>query len=179
MFCTVLPGRNTRDHCTHLTCKLGHWTKWDHYKHPLPWHSLPCWDGVFSLDHTPICQQGLFKCQCVYDFYIFALAVQVSPLHASYLKTGSLTEVRPLQASLIISLCAVLGWCFLIRSSLWVSIWALKGSVCLWFVQFWLGRTSETTAHTLLENWVTDWYEATTSTLSQNTLFNVGMLFSH
>ena len=140
MVCTVLPRRNTRDHYTHLTCKLGHWTKWDHYKHPLPSHSVPCWDGVFSLDHTRMCQQGLFKCQCVYDFYIFAWAVQVRPLHASNLKTGSLTQVRPLQASLIISLCALLGWCFLIRSSPWVSIWAPKGSVSLWLVQFWLAE---------------------------------------
>ena len=179
MVCTVLPKRNTRDHYTHLTCKLGHWTKWDHYKHPLPSHSVPCWDGVFSLDHTRMCQQGLFKCQCVYDFYIFAWAVQVRPLHASYLKTGSLTQVRPLQASLIISLCALLGWCFLIRSSPWVSIWAPKGSVSLWFVQFWLGRTSETTAHTLLENWITGWSETITSTPYHITVYHVGMIFSH
>ena len=53
------------------------------------------------------------------------------PLHASYMKTGSPAEVRPLQASLILSLCALLGWCFLIRSALWVSIWAPKGLVWL------------------------------------------------
>ena len=66
------------------------------------------------------------------------------------------------------------GWSLLIRSYLWVSIWAPKGSVCLWFVQFWRGRTSETTAHTLLEIWVTGWSETTTSTPYHITLCFVG-----
>ena len=99
------------------------------------------------------------------------------PLHASYLKTGSLAEVRPLQASLVISLCALLGWSILIRSCLWVSICATKGSVCLWFVQFWWGRTSETTAHTLFEIWVTGRSETTTSTPYHITLCFVGWSF--
>ena len=86
------------------------------------------------------------------------------PLHTPYLKSGSQDEVRPLQAPLTISLCALLGWSFCIRSCLWASICAPKGSVWLWFVQFWRGRTSETTAHTLLEIWVTGWSETTTST---------------
>ena len=97
-------------------------------------------------------------------------------MHASYLKTGSLTEVRPLQAPLIISLCALLGWSFLIRTCLWVSICAPKGSVCRWFVQFWRGRTSETIAHTLLEIWVTGWSETTTSTPYHITLCFVGVI---
>ena len=87
--------------------------------------------------------------------------------------------MRPLQAPLIISLCALLGWSFLIRSCLWVSICSPKGSVCLWFVQFCLGRTSETTAHTVLEIWVTGWSETTTSTSCHITLCFVGVIFSH
>ena len=149
---SVLPGQNKWDHCMHLTYKLGHWVKWDHYKHLLPYHCLPCWGDVFPLDHISVCQWGLFKCQGVYGLYRFAWTEQVRPLHASYLKIGSLAEVRPLQASLVISLCALLGWSFLNRSSLWVSTLAPIGSVCLWFVQFCLGRTSETTARILLTN---------------------------
>ena len=109
MVCTILVGLNKWDHCTHLTCNLGHKMKWDHYKHPLSYHFVLCW-----------------------------------------------------------------GWSFLIRLYLWVSIWAPKGSVCLWFVLFCLGRTSETTAHTLLEIWVTGWSETTTSTPYHITLCFVG-----
>ena len=108
---------------------------------------------MFSHHIISLCVSRVsFKCQCVYGLYSFAWTEQVRPLHASYLKTGSLAEVRPLQASLVISLCAWLGWSILVRSCLWVSIWAPKGSVCLWFLQFWRGRTSETTAHTLLKS---------------------------
>ena len=152
MVCTCLPGQNKWDHCRHLTWKLGHRPKWDHYKHPLSYHCVFCWGDLFSLDHLCGYQYKLLKVQCVYGLYSFAWTEQVRPLQASYLKTGSPAEVRPLQASLIISLCVLLGWSFLIRSSLWVSILAPKGSVCLWFVQFCLGRTSETTARILLAN---------------------------
>ena len=120
-----------------------------------------------------------FKCQCVYGLYSFAWTEQVRPLQASYLKTGSPTEVRLLQTSLVISMCALLGWSILIRSCLWVSICAPKGSECLWFVQFWRGKTSETTAHTLLEIWVTGWSETTTSTPYHITLCFVRVIFSH
>ena len=74
-----------------------------------------------------MCQWGLFKCQGVYGLYRFAWTEQVRPLQASYLKTGSLAEVRPLQASLVISLCALLGWCFLIRSVCGCQYEPLKG----------------------------------------------------
>ena len=153
--------------------------KWDHYKHPLPYHFVLCWGDLFSVDHVCGYPYALLKDQCVYGLYTFGGAEQVRPLHTPYLKSGSQDEVRPLQAPLIISLCSLLGWSFLIRLYLWVSIWAPKGSVRLWFVQFCLDRTSETIARILLENWVTDWSETTTSTLSHNTLSSVGMLFSH
>ena len=133
---------------------------------------------IFSHRIISLCVSSVsFKCQCVYGLYSFAWTEQVRPLHASYLKTGSLAEVRPLHASLVISLCALLGWSFLIRSCLWVSIYSPKGSMCLWFVQFWWRRTSETTAHTLLEIWVTGWSETTTSTLYHFTLCFVGVIF--
>ena len=154
MVCTVLAGLNKWDHCAHLAWNLGHRMKWDHYKHPLSYHFVLCWGDLFALDYICGYQHELLKGQCVYGFYSFAWTEQVRPLHASYLKTGSLAEVRPLHASLVISLCALLGWSILIRPCLWVSIWTPKGSVCLWFVQFWRSRTSETTAHALLEIWV-------------------------
>ena len=149
MVCTVLAGQNKWDHCTHLTWNLGHRMKWDHYKHPLLYHFVLCWSDLFSLDYICGYQYELLKGECVYGFYSFVWAEQVRPLHTPYLKSGSQNEVRPLQAPLIISLCALLEWYFLIRLYLWVSICAPKASMCLWFVQFWRGRTSETTAHTL------------------------------
>ena len=179
MVCTCLPGQNKWDHCRHLTWKLGHRPKWDHYKHPLSYHCVYCWGDLFSLDHLCGYQYQLLKCQCVYGLYSFAWTEQVRPLHASYLKTGSPAEVRLLQASLILSLCVLLGWSFLIRSSLWVSILAPKGSVCLWFVQFCLGRTSETTACILLANYVTGWSETTTSSPYHITVYHVGVMFYH
>ena len=179
MVCIVLLGQNTWDHCTHLTWKLGHQQKWDHYKHPSLYHCVLCWGDVFSLDQLCGYQYEALKGQCVYGLYSSAWAEPVRLLHASYLKTGSLTEVRPLQAPLVTSLCALMGWSFLIRSSLWVSILAPKGSVCVWFVQFCLGRTSETTAGTLLENWVIGSSETTTSTPYHITVCHVGVMFSH
>ena len=153
--------------------------KWDHYKHP--YHITLCSVGgdLFSLDYICGYQYELLKGQCVYDLYSFAWTEQVRPLHASYLKTGSLAEVRPLQASLVIYLCALLGWSILIRSCLWVSICAPKGSECLWFAQFWRGWTSETTAHILLENWVTGLGETTASIPYYITVYHVGLMFSH
>ena len=174
MVSTVLSGQNKWDHCTHLTWNLGHRMKWDHYKHPLSYHFVLCWGDLFSLDHVCGYPYALLKGQCVHGLYSIGGAEQVRPLHTPYLKSGSQDEVRPLQAPLIISLCALLGWSFLIRSCLWVSICAPKGSVCPWFVQFWRGRTSETTAHTLLEIWVTGWSETTTSTSCHITLCFVG-----
>ena len=179
MVCTVLSGQNKWDHCTHLTWNLGHRMKWDHYTHPLSYHFVLCWDDLFSLDHVCGYPYALLKGQCVDGLYSFVWAEQVRPLHTPYLKSRSQDEVRPLQAPIIISLCALLGWSFLIRSCLWVSICAPKGSVCRWFVQFWRGRTSETTAHTLLEIWVTGWSETTTSTHYHITLCFVGVIFSH
>ena len=179
MVCTDLAGQNKWDHCTHLTWNLGHRMKWDHYKHPLSYHFVLCWGDLFSLDHVCGYQYALLKGQCVYGLYSLGGAEKVRPLHTPYLKSGSQYEVRPLQAPLIISLCALLWWSFLIRSCLWVSICASKGSVCLWFVQIWRGRTSETTAHTLLEIWVTVWSETTTSTPYHITLCFVGVIFSH
>ena len=123
----VLLGQNKWDHCTHLTWKLVHRQKWDHYKHPLLYHCVLCWGDVFSLEQLCGYQYEPLKGQCIYGLYSSACAEQVRPLRTSYLKTGSPAEVRPLQVSLIISLCVLLGWSFLIRSSLWVSILALKG----------------------------------------------------
>ena len=147
----------------------------------IPYHINVYHTGLmFSHQIIPLCVSRVsFKCQCVYGLYSFAWTEQMRPLHASYLKTGSLAEVRPLQASLVISLCALLGWSIPIRSCLWISICAPKGSVCLWFVQFWRGRTSETTAHTLLEIWVTGWSETTTSTPYHITLCFVEVIVSH
>ena len=149
---TFLPAQYKWDHCMHLTWKLGHQLKWDHYMRPLLYHCMLCWGDLFSLDHVCGYQYALLKGQCFYGLYSFGGAEHVRPLHTPYLKSGSQDEVRPLQAPLIISLCALLGWSFLIRLYLWVSIWAPKGSVCLWFVQFCLDRTSETIAGILLEN---------------------------
>ena len=146
---------------------------------PLPYHFVLCWGDLFALNHVCGFQYALLKGQCVYGLYSFGGAEQVRPLHTPYLKSGSQDEVRPLQAPLTISLCALLGWSFRIRSCLWVSICAPKRSMCLWFVQFWRGRTSETTAHTLLEIWVTGWSETTTSTPNHITLCSVGLIFLH
>ena len=90
MVCTVFPGQNKWDHCTHLTWKLGHWLKWDHYKHPLLYRCVLCWGDLFSLDHVCGYQYALLNGQCVYGLYSFAWAEQVRPLHASYLQTRSL-----------------------------------------------------------------------------------------
>ena len=179
MVCTVLPGQNKWDHCRHLTWKLGHRQKWDHYKHPLLYHCVLCWGDVFSFDQLCGYQYEPLKGQCIYGLYSSAWAEQMRPLHASYLKTGSPAEVRPLQASLIISLCVLLGWSFLNRSSLWVSILALKGSVCLCFFQFCQKGTHETTTDILLANWVTGRSETIKSTLYHKTLNHVGMMFPH
>ena len=151
MVCTVLAGHNKWDHCTHLTWNLGHRMKWDHYKHPLPYHFVLCWGDLFASDHVCGHQYALLKGQCVYGLYSFGGAEQVRPLHTPYLKSGSQDEVRPLQAPLTISLCALLGWSLCIRSCLWVSICSPKGSVCLWFVPFCRDRTIETIARILLE----------------------------
>ena len=177
MVCTALAGHNKWDHCTHLTWNLGHRMKWDHYKHPSPYHFVLCWGDLFASDHVCGHQYAPLKGQCVYGLYSFGGAEQVRPLHTPYLESGSQDEVRPLQAPLTISLCALLGWSFLSRSCLWVSICAPKGPMCLWFVHFWRGRTSETTAHTLLEIWVTGWSETTTSTPYHITLCFVGVIF--
>ena len=153
--------------------------KWDHYKHPLSYHFVLCWGDLFSLDHVCGYPYALLKGQCVDGLYSFGGAEQVKPLHTPYLISGSQDEVRPLQASLIISLCALLGWSFLIRSCLRVPICAPQGSVCRWFVQFCLGRTSETTARILPENWVIDWSETTTSILCYITVCFVGVIYSN
>ena len=88
MVCTVLEGQNKWDHCTHLTWNLGHRMKWDHYKHPLPYHFVLCWGDLFALDHVCGYQYALLKGQCVYGLYRFAGTEQLRPLHASYLKLG-------------------------------------------------------------------------------------------
>ena len=112
MVCTVLAGLNTWDHCTHLTWNLGHRMKWDHYKHPSSYHFVLYWGDLFSLDYICGYQYELLKGQFVYGLCSFAWTEQVRPLQASYLKTRSLTEVRPLQAPLIISPCALLRYVF-------------------------------------------------------------------
>ena len=179
MVCTVLFGQNKWDHCTHLTWNLGHGMKWDHYKHPLSYHFVLCWGDLFILDHVCGYPYALLKGQCVYDLYSFAWTEQVRPLHASYLKTWSLTEVRPLQALFTITLCPLLGCCFHIKSYLWVPKRTVQMSLCPWFVLFCLGRTSEANARILPENWVIDWSKTTTSTPYQITLCFVGMIFTH
>ena len=178
MVCTVLPGQNKWDHCRHLTWKLGHRPKWDHYKHPLSYHCVFCWGDLFSLDHLCGYQYKLLKVRCVYGLYSFAWAEPVRPLHASYLQTRSLGEVRPLQAPLTISLFTMLGWSFLIRSYFCVSVWSLNVLGCVWFVHVCLDRTSETTAGILLENWVTGRSETTTSIPYYITVCFVGVIFS-
>ena len=141
-------------------------TGWSATTTSTPYHITLCFVGgdLFSVDYICGYQYALLEGQCVFGLYGFAWTEQVRPLHASYLKTRSLAEVRPLHAPLVISLCALLGWSILLRLCLWVSICAPRGSVCLWFVQYCWGRTSETTAHTLLRIWVTGWSETTTST---------------
>ena len=179
MVCIVLAGLNKWDHCTHLTWNLGHRMKWDHYKHPLSYHFVLCWGWSFLIRLYLWVSTWAPKGSVCLWFVQFGGAEQVRPLHTPYLKSGSQAEVRPLQAPLIISLCALLEWSFLLWLYLWVSIWAPKGSMCLWFLQFCLGRTSETTAHTLLEIWFTGWSETTTSTPYHITLCFVGVIFSH
>ena len=179
MVCTVLPGQNKWDHCRHLTWKLGHLPKWDHYKHPLLYHCVFCWGDLFSLDHLCGYQYKLLKGQCVYGLYSFAWAEPVRPLHASYLQTRSQDEVKPLQAPFHITLCSMLGCCFRIKSYLWVPKRTVQMSLCLWFVLFCLGRTSDTTARILLENWVTGLGETTTSIPYYITVYHVGLMFSH
>ena len=163
MVSAVLPGQNKWDHCTHLTWKLGHWLKWDHYKHPLLYHCVLCWGDLLSLDHGCGYQYALLNGQCVYGLYSFGCIEQVRPLHTPYLKPGPQDEVRPLQAPFHITLCSMLGCCFRIKSYLWVPKRTVQMSLCLWFVLFCLGRTSDTTARILLENWVTSLGETTTS----------------
>ena len=152
MVCTGLPGQNKWDHRTHLTWKLGHRQKWDHYKHPLLCHCVLCWGDVFSLDHVCGYQYEPLKGQCIYGLHSSAWAEQVRPLHASYLQTRSLGEVRPLQAPLTISLFTMLGWCFLTISYLCVSVGSYKMLGCAWFVHSWLDRTSDKTTYILLAN---------------------------
>ena len=134
---------------------------------------------MFSHQIISLCVSWVsFKCQCVYGLYSFAWTEQVRPLHASYLKTGSLTEVRPLQAPFHITLCPLLGCCFHIKSYLWVPKRTVQMSLCPWFVLFCLGRTSETTARILLENWVIGRSETTTSIPCYITVCFVGVIYS-
>ena len=111
MTSTFSPAQYKWDHCTHLTWKLGHQLKGDHYKHPLLYHCVLCWGDLFSLDYVCGYQYALLKGQCFYGLYSFGGAEQVRPLH-TYFKSGSQDEVWPLQAPLIISLCALLGVIF-------------------------------------------------------------------
>ena len=135
---------------------------------------------MFSHQIISLCVSRVsFKCQSVYGLYSFAWAEQVRPLHASYLKTGSLAEVRPLQAPFHITLCSLLGCCFYIKSYLCVPKRTVQMSLCPWFVLFCLGRTSETTARILLENWVTGLGETTASIPYHITVYHVGLMFSH
>ena len=135
---------------------------------------------MFSHQIISLCVSWVsFKCQCVYGLYSFAWTEQVRPLHASYLKTGSLTEVRPLQAPFHITLCPLLGCCFHIKAYLWVPKRTVQMSLCPWFVLFCLGRTSETTACILLENWVIGGSETTTSIPCFITVCFVGVIYSH
>ena len=63
------------------------------------------WFVPLTLDYICGYQYALLKGQFVYGLYSVAWTEQVRPLQASHLKNGSLTEVRPLQASPIISPC--------------------------------------------------------------------------
>ena len=75
---------------------------------------------LFSLDYICGYQYELLNGQFVYGLYSFAWTEQVRPLQASYLKNGSLTEVRTLQASLIITPHALLGDVFSLDYLRWV-----------------------------------------------------------
>ena len=149
---TFSPAQYKLDHCTHLTWKLGHQLKWDHYKHPLLHHCVLCWGDLFSLDHVCGYQYALLKCQCVYGLYILAGLNKWD--HCTHLtwNLGHRMKWDHHKHPLSYHFVLYWGWSFLIRLHLWVSIWAPKGSVCLWFVQFCLDRTSETIAGILLEN---------------------------
>ena len=86
-------------------------TGWSETTTSTPYHITLCFVGgdFFSLDYICGYQYELLKGQFVYGLYSFAWTERLRPFHASYLTTGSLSEVRPLQASLIISPCALLG----------------------------------------------------------------------
>ena len=148
MVCTVLAGLNKWDHCTHLTWNLGHRMKWDHHKHPLSYHFVLYWGWSFLIRlHLWVSIWAPKGSVCLW-FVQFCLD-RTSETIAGILLENYVTDWSETTTSIPynITVCFV-GWCFLIRPSLWVPIWAPKGSVCLWFVQFWRGRTSETTAHT-------------------------------
>ena len=180
MVCTVLAGLNKWDHCTHLTWNLGHRMMWDHYKHPLSYHFVLCWGWSFLIilylrvliwaPKGPMCLWFL-------QFWRGWTSETIAHTLLEIWVTGwsDTTTSTPYH----ITLWFVGGDLFSLDYFCGYQYEAPKGSVCLWFVQFCLDRTSETIARILLENWVTDWSETTTSTLSHNTLSIVGMLFSH
>ena len=179
MVCAVLSWQNKWDHCTHRTWNLGHRMKWDHYKYLLSYHFVLCWGWSFLIRlylWVSICSPKGSVCLWFVQFCLD----RTSETIAGILLENWVTDWSETNTSIpyYITMCFV-GWCFLIRPSPWVPIWAPKGSVCLWFAQFWRGWTSETTAHTLLEIWVTGWSETTTSTPYHITLCFVGVIFSH
>ena len=92
MVCIVLSGQNKWDHCTHLTWKLGHWLKWDHYKHPLLYHCVLCGGDLFSLDHV---------CGYQYDTYGSCRdSDQGTTLRASDLHNSRATILNPFNSGL-------------------------------------------------------------------------------
>ena len=87
---------------------------------PLSYHFVLCWGWSFLIRlhlWRSIWAPKGSVCLCLYSF---GWTEQVRPLHASCLKTGSLTEVRPLQAPFHITLCPLLGCCFHIKSYIWM-----------------------------------------------------------
>ena len=152
MTSTFLPVQYKWDHCTHLTWNLGHQLKWDHYIHPLLYHC------VLFLGWSFLIRSCLWVSICAPKGWVFLWFVQFWRGWTSDTTAHTLLEIWVTGWSEIttstpyhITLCFV-GWSFLIRLYLWVSMWAPKGSVCLWFVQFCLDRTSETIASIILQN---------------------------
>ena len=136
-----------------------------------------CWGDIFSSHHLCVYQYELRNGRCAYGLYSFAwnrwdrhtqLTWKLDHLlkwdHERTLYHNTLLNVPMMLSHQIISM---------------VLIETPHMSLCLWFAQFCQEGTRETTAHTLLANWVTGRSETIKSTLYHNTLYHVEMMFPH
>ena len=138
---TVLAGQNKWDHCTHLTWNLGHRMKWDHYKHPWSYHFGLCWGWFFLI------RLYLWVSIWAPKGSVCLWFAQFCPdrkkwdhcRHFTY-KLGHWLKWDHCKHPLSYHFVLCWGWSFLVRLYLWASIWAPKGSVCLWFVRFLPGQ---------------------------------------